>query len=311
VIANLVDRGYLNYEMKIANIWPEFAQGGKENVTLTDLLGHRAGVTFLKRGPTLPELANLDLMAKMLAAQSHNFKGNKIQGYAGVTRGWYLNEIVRRVHPKKWTIGLVSICAIHEDKYKTKYSSYTLYQILKHEITPKLDVDFHLGIDEYLEPRISPLIGPPTLRSIAKIITPNHFQTDPPSPVVRTMLFNPLSIAHKALRGSSPRQIRPWPQSHNRPEIWRSEGPSYGGLSNARSLAKIAAAMANMGNLGDVELMSRKTADVAFEPLDTQLDAVVRRNITFTRGGWGIDVRFPGTPEMDWYVKACYEKNLA
>ncbi|KAJ3417102.1 hypothetical protein HDV05_006961 [Chytridiales sp. JEL 0842] len=278
VYSRLVDQGYLTYDTLIADVWPEFAQGGKENVTLTDLLGHRAGVTYLKRGPTLSELADLDKLAKLLAAQPHNFGGKKVQGYAGVTRGWYLNEIVRRVHPRKWTIG----------------------QILRHEIMPLLNIDFHLGIETSHESRISPLVGPPALRSLAKILTPNHLQKDPPSPVVRTMLFNPLSVSHKALRNSAPRQMRPWPASHNRKEIWRSEGPSYGGLSNARSLAKLSAIMANYGHLDGVTIVSETTARRAFEPLDTQLDAVVRRNITFTRGGFGIDVSFPGTSEIDW-----------
>jgi hypothetical protein len=40
IFSILVDRGLVEYEKPIAHYWPDFAQGGKENVTVTDLLQH-------------------------------------------------------------------------------------------------------------------------------------------------------------------------------------------------------------------------------------------------------------------------------
>ena len=80
----LVDKGLIKYEDKIATYWPEFSQGNKENVTLSELLGHRAGVTYLDRAPTFTELADLDQLAILLAAQPHNFNGKSVQGYHAV-----------------------------------------------------------------------------------------------------------------------------------------------------------------------------------------------------------------------------------
>ncbi|KAJ3117925.1 hypothetical protein HDU96_004829 [Phlyctochytrium bullatum] len=277
VTAYLVDRKHLDYEDKIAKHWPEFAQGNKENVTLKALLGHRAGVTYLSRGPTLDEIADLDRLAQILAAQPHNFDGKEIQGYAGITRGWYLNEIVRRAHPEKRTIG----------------------QILRHEIMPLLDAEFYVGLPQHLEHRISHLVAPPPIHSLVKIVTPNALQRNPPSPVVRAVI-NPLTIAHKALRVSAPQVYVPWPLSHNRRELWANEGPSFSGMSNARSLAKLAALLANRGELGDVKLFSEETAARAFTPLDEQMDTVVGRRLTFTMGGWGYRVKFPCCPDFEW-----------
>ncbi|KAJ3332314.1 hypothetical protein HDU76_000644 [Blyttiomyces sp. JEL0837] len=278
IISYLVDRNLIDYDTKIASVWPEFAQGKKENVTLVDLLGHRAGVTYLNRGPTFHEIKNLTKLAIILAQQPHNFGGRPIQGYAANTRGWYLNEIVRRIHPLNRTMG----------------------QILKEELMPMLNFEFYLGLPEHLEPRITPLVGHPTLRSLFKILTPNSFQREPPSPVVRTMIFNPRSVAHKAIRTSQPRQYRPWPESHNRREIWSTEGPSFAGLSNARSLALLAAAMANFGTINGARLLSEETVLRGITPLETQFDAVIKRNVTFTVGGFGRHVRFPGTMEAEW-----------
>ncbi|KAI8851648.1 beta-lactamase/transpeptidase-like protein [Chytridium lagenaria] len=277
VTAYLVDKKLLSYEDKISTLWPEFAQGNKENVSVKDLLGHRAGVTYLTRGPTLEEIGDLDRLARMLAAQPHNFEGKSIQGYAGITRGWYLNEIVRRVHPEGRTIG----------------------QILRHEIMPLLGVEFYIGLPVDLEHRISHLISPPALPSLVKILTPNLLQRNPPSPVVRAVI-NPLTITHRALRSSAPRVLAPWPLSHNRREMWANEGPSFSGMSNAKSLAKMAALLANRGRFGDAVIFSEETARRALMPLDEQMDVVVRRKLTFTVGGWGYRVRFPCCPDMEW-----------
>ena len=39
-MAILVDRGHLDYDEKVSHYWPEFAQNGKENVTVKMLLNH-------------------------------------------------------------------------------------------------------------------------------------------------------------------------------------------------------------------------------------------------------------------------------
>lgn len=45
-IAMLVDKGLLNYDELVSSYWPEFGQFGKENVTLSDVLRHEAGIPF-------------------------------------------------------------------------------------------------------------------------------------------------------------------------------------------------------------------------------------------------------------------------
>lgn len=84
VIAYLIDQGRLKYTDKICTHWPEFAQGNKHNVTVAQLLGHRAGLTYLDRAPSLQEIMNLDDMALLLASQPHNFNGTEVQGYHAV-----------------------------------------------------------------------------------------------------------------------------------------------------------------------------------------------------------------------------------
>ncbi|KAJ3123603.1 hypothetical protein HK098_001813 [Nowakowskiella sp. JEL0407] len=277
LVTSLIDKGLLSFDDKITKYWPEFAQGNKENVTVGCLLGHRAGVTYLNKQPTLKQLQDLDLLAEMLAKQPHNFGGEAVQGYHAVTRGWYLNELVRRVDPQHRTIG----------------------QMIREDIMPLLGIEFYVGLPSHLESRVSPLIGFPLLRSVAKLVVPDRFQNDPVTGVTKQLIFNRKSVAFKALRGSGPRQLRMWPHTHNRKEIWRSEGSSFNGITNAKSsallqLARLAALMANEGSIDAVELISPETVQKSLTPLTSSVDAVVTRNITFARGGFGIDVEFPG-----------------
>ena len=44
VVHRLADRGEIAYDEPVATYWPEFAAGGKERVTVRDLLTHRAGL---------------------------------------------------------------------------------------------------------------------------------------------------------------------------------------------------------------------------------------------------------------------------
>jgi len=68
-VAMLVDRGLLEYEKPIASYWPEFAQNGKEFITVQQLMMHQAGLVLLDTTLT-PELLNdVEKLATILARQ--------------------------------------------------------------------------------------------------------------------------------------------------------------------------------------------------------------------------------------------------
>ncbi|GET64181.1 serine hydrolase [Rhizophagus irregularis DAOM 181602=DAOM 197198] len=123
VVARLVEQGLLDYNSPISKYWPEFAQGGKENVTLLDLMVHRAGVGFIdSHDMSVQDLYDLDNLSEILAKQPHNFNGVPKRAYHGISRGWYLNEIVRRVDPRHRTIG----------------------RIVSEDIVPEYNIEFYL-----------------------------------------------------------------------------------------------------------------------------------------------------------------------
>src|SRR5574337_1292166 len=60
-------RGLLDYEERVCTYWPEFAQQGKEKVTVRQLLSHQAGLLALDAPVDRGVAADLDRLAVVLA----------------------------------------------------------------------------------------------------------------------------------------------------------------------------------------------------------------------------------------------------
>ena len=62
-------RGLFTLDAPVASYWPEFAQGGKERITVRQLLAHQTGLVALDERITLQGLVDPDSLAPLLAAQ--------------------------------------------------------------------------------------------------------------------------------------------------------------------------------------------------------------------------------------------------
>jgi CubicO group peptidase (beta-lactamase class C family) len=96
-IALLVQRGALNLDAAVSRYWPEFAGGGKSDVTVRLALSHQAGIPGVEPQLTLAEVMDHDLVAARLAAQVPHWRPGKAHGYHGLTIGTIMDELVRRV----------------------------------------------------------------------------------------------------------------------------------------------------------------------------------------------------------------------
>ena len=117
-------RGLFDYDEKVATYWPEFAQQGKEDVTVRQLLSHQAGLVVIDEKLTPEILADLDAVAAAIAKQKPAWEPGTKHGYHGISLGFYENELLRRVDPKKRSIG----------------------QFLQDELAEPLGIEFYIGI---------------------------------------------------------------------------------------------------------------------------------------------------------------------
>ena len=98
-------RGWLDYEAPVVRYWPEFAQNGKADITVRQLLGHEAGLVLLDEELTLEKLRDLEYVARVLARQKPAWPPGTRHGYHTVTIGLYMQELLRRVDPAHRTLG--------------------------------------------------------------------------------------------------------------------------------------------------------------------------------------------------------------
>ncbi|KAF9994479.1 hypothetical protein BGZ79_000758 [Entomortierella chlamydospora] len=281
VIARLVEQGKLDYQEKISKYWPEFAQNGKQDVRLVDLMVHESGVPFLDDGDkeeplTWDAMADEEKFSERLARQPHLFDGKPTRAYHAISRGWYLNEIVRRVDPKGRTIG----------------------QIVEQDImTAYPDVEFYyskLPNESDWEDRLSPMHDYPLLRIIGRAFLPKSIQTSnlvgnpktlPLHALVTKLLFN-TGITPKVLAP----KFAPWAGHFRTKEAHAIEGTSFSLKTNAHSLAKIMSMMANKGASinpsQEPDLLSAETYAKATAFHSLEVCEVTGENLPLSTGGW-------------------------
>ena len=120
----VIDRGLLDLDAPVARYWPEFAQGGKEAVTVRDVFTHQAGVPGLDPPVSLPTACDWNAMTTRIAAEPHWFGGERRICYHLHTYGFLLGELIRRVDGRKPA------------------------QFVREEIAQKAGVDFQIGLTD-------------------------------------------------------------------------------------------------------------------------------------------------------------------
>ena len=98
-------RGWLDYEERVCTYWPEFAQNGKERITVRQLLAHQAGLFAIHEPVDRSIVADLDRLAVILARQKPAWEPGTRQAYHALTLGFYEGELLRRVDPHHRSLG--------------------------------------------------------------------------------------------------------------------------------------------------------------------------------------------------------------
>jgi len=92
----LAERGDLGYDLRVADVWPEFGSRGKDRVTLRHVLLHTAGLPGLPSQTTIEQLCDWDYMCAVLAAAEPWWEPGTRFGYHALTFGFLLGETMRR-----------------------------------------------------------------------------------------------------------------------------------------------------------------------------------------------------------------------
>jgi CubicO group peptidase (beta-lactamase class C family) len=101
LIARLVDAGKLDYAQTVASVWPEFAQAGKAEITVDQVMSHQGGLSGFP-DPMAPSLwFDWDAICAKLAAMAPLWPPGTASGYHPITFGYLAGEIFRRVDGRR------------------------------------------------------------------------------------------------------------------------------------------------------------------------------------------------------------------
>jgi CubicO group peptidase (beta-lactamase class C family) len=205
-------RGWLDYEERVAAYWPEFAQQGKETITVRQLLAHQAGL-FAFDEPVDPDLvADLDRLAVVLARQKPAWEPGTRQAYHAISLGFYEGELMRRLDPRHRSLG----------------------QFFQDEIATPLGVDVYIRLPEHVpNARLASLTTPSPLAMLRQF--PKRLLVDS---------INHRSVVYRALL-SNPGCA--FVRDEKRVYIRNVEVPSGGVVGTARGIARAYGVFAYQG----------------------------------------------------------------
>ena len=219
VIHRLVDRGLIEYDMPVAEYWPEFGASGKADITVRDVMRHRAGLSQLN-GVSKADLLNHVAMEERLAAASVNKILYGKPAYHALTYGWLMSGLGRAV------------------------TGMGMRDLIREELAGPLNTDgLHLG---------RPPADSPT--RAAQILTPQGTFSNPIFNFVAPRIA---SLQYSGAFGSMYFPGMKAVVQGDIP-LLDAEIPAANGVTTARGLAKMYGAIANGGSIDGRQFLSQE-----------------------------------------------------
>nr|WP_319528709.1 serine hydrolase domain-containing protein [Pseudomonas laurentiana] len=193
----LVGEGKLQLDAPVARYWPEFAAAGKEAITLRQLLCHQAGLPAIRELLPAEALYNWQTMVDTLAAEAPWWTPGTAHGYAAITFGWLVGELIRRVDGRDPGTSIIARTA------------------------RPLGLDFHIGLADEEFYRVAHVARGKGVMGDEAAQRLLHVTMREPQALSTRAFTNPPSVL----------------TSTNKPEWRRMQQPAANGHGNARSLA--------------------------------------------------------------------------
>lgn len=253
----LIDSGRLDPEAPVARYWPEFAQAGKEPITVRMLLEHRSGLAWVDPPLDVETLGDPQRLAPVLAAQAPGLRPGT-QGYGATAWGKYAGVLY-------W-----------------KVAGETIGAWLRREVHDPLGAEIHLGIGAEGMSHLARLVPPGVPDFLRTVLPLLAFDRGHDGQIYRAgarrrsptakAIANPASIG--AFRLHRMHEL----------EILRHELPWVGATGSARGLARVYGALARGGELDGVRLVSPAAVARVSARVPLQMDAIVHKKMAWSLG---------------------------
>ncbi len=233
------DRGLIDYDDRVADHWPEFAQAGKHRITVRQVLAHQSGLYHIRQMVDRADrMLDWGYMVAAIEKAAPIHEPGQRTGYHGLTFGYIVGELARRVGGKPFP------------------------QLVQEEIALPLGLDgMFVGAPVEALPRAAQLLWarPGLTAPVADVRNDPGERLEEGAVALRRFLrrigldFGVLA----ALDALAPRGITSFDFSAG--ATLQAAIPAANGLFTARSLARLYATLAAGGELDGVRLLSRRT----------------------------------------------------
>jgi CubicO group peptidase (beta-lactamase class C family) len=245
----MVDRGLLDYDARVSSYWPEFAQAGKRDITLRQVLTHQSGLYHIRQMiDHADRMLDWDYMVKAIERCEPIHPPGERTGYHGLTYGFLVGEVLQRVTGERFS------------------------DLVESEIAGPLGLDgMYVGAPDEVHHRAADLMWSRTAEGLRQAA---------PAGLVAKGIGSVASLGSDWMQGAlgmvgldfdlaslldalAPRGISRF--EFDSSETMRAAIPAGNGLFTARSLARMYAALAGGGELDGVQLISKQTLARATE----------------------------------------------
>jgi CubicO group peptidase (beta-lactamase class C family) len=127
----LIDRGQLELDETVGHYWPEFAQNGKEKITVRQVFSHSSGVPGFEPPLTFESMCDWQATIAKLESQAPWWEPGTQSGYHAVTFGYLVGELCARI------------------------SGLPFIEFFEREVRAPLNLDFFYTVNESQEARFS------------------------------------------------------------------------------------------------------------------------------------------------------------
>jgi CubicO group peptidase (beta-lactamase class C family) len=243
-VLHAMQEGGAGLQTRVADFWPEFAQSGKDTLTLGHVLSHRAGLCTLDDASA--NILNRDSVVRAIEKQAPLLPVEAGPAYGPRIFGFVLDEILRRLS-----------------------GGEALADYWRRVFAEPLGIDLWIGLPENLNHRVATILPPRGGRPGAGDELFARSFADPESLTRRA--FSSL----KGISGIS---------AMNAPEIRAASLPSMGGIASAQALAKFYAMLATGGTWGGRAFFKKETLAWMSTRLTQGFDPVLQRELSFSAG---------------------------
>jgi len=257
-VLHVLQQHKINIDRTVAEFWPEFAQAGKEKITLRQLLSHQAGLCALDAHV---DILDYSAVIRALEAQTPLWPPGTAHGYHARTFGFLLDELVRRIAGK------------------------TLSQYWREVFAQPLGLDLWIGLPEEENSRVATVYA-------AKSGRPPEPKNRQSGSDFYSDLTTPGTLARKTF--SSPYGLQSV-SGMNAPAIRARPIVSFGGIGSASALAKFYSMLANGGKLDGHTFFSNETIAWMTTELADGVDRVFQIPTAFSAGFMKDPARAQGT----------------